>query len=92
MLWYICWAMRRSVYAALEGEQLDERQLYVEGQEKSLWFSGRRDGLRWEGNSWTSANYTLRDGEEAMVCLLGDEMAWLCCVGRGTAGRVVIVR
>jgi hypothetical protein len=40
--------------------------VYVEGREKkSLWFSGRRDdGLRWEGNSWTSGNCTLRDEKE----------------------------
>jgi hypothetical protein len=61
MLWYVCWAMRRSVYAALEKEQLDEWQLYVEGRERAYGF-------------------------------LGDEMVWLCCVGRGTAGRVVIER
>jgi hypothetical protein len=58
--------------------------------EKSLRFSGRRDGLamlRWKGNSLTSGNCTLRDGKEAtsMVRLLGEEMVCLCCVGRGTA-------
>jgi hypothetical protein len=30
-------------------------------------------------NSLTSGNCTLRDGEEAMVRLLGYEMVWLCC-------------
>jgi hypothetical protein len=30
--------------------------------------------------------------ERAMVRLLGEEMVWLCCVRRGTAGRVAIVR
>jgi hypothetical protein len=56
--------------------------------EKSLWFSGRRDGLamlRWKGNSLTSGNCTLRDGKEAMVRVLGDEMVCICCVRRGTA-------
>jgi hypothetical protein len=43
-----------SVYAASEEEQLDELQLYVEGQERAYGF-------------------------------LGEEMVWLCCVGRGTA-------
>jgi hypothetical protein len=55
------WAKRWSVYAALEEEQLDELQLYVEGQERAYGF-------------------------------LGEEMVWLCCVGRGTAWRVPIVR
>jgi hypothetical protein len=41
--------------------------------------------LRRKRNSLTSGNRTLRDGEEAMVRLLGDEMVGLCCVGRGTA-------
>jgi hypothetical protein len=70
--------------------------------------------LRWKGNSLTSANCTLRDGNEAIrakrwsgyvgyqeeqldewqLCVegreraygfLGEEMVWLCCVGRGTA-------
>jgi hypothetical protein len=36
-------------------------------------------------NRLTSSNCTLRDGKEAMVRVLGDEMVWLCCVGRGTA-------
>jgi hypothetical protein len=45
--------------------------------------------LRRKRNSLTSGNCTLRDGEEAMVRLLGDEMV---CVGRGRAGRVAIVR
>jgi hypothetical protein len=49
---------RWSGYAALEGEQLDEWQLYVEGRERANGF-------------------------------LGEEMV---CVGRGTAGRVAIVR
>jgi hypothetical protein len=40
MLWYVCWAMRRSVYAAWEKEQLDEWQLYVEGQERAYGFLG----------------------------------------------------
>jgi hypothetical protein len=48
--------------------------------------------MRRKRNSLTSGNCTLRDGEEAMVRLLGNEMVWLCCVGRGTAGRVAIVR
>jgi hypothetical protein len=34
---------------------------------------------------------TLRDGIEVMVRVLGEEMVWLCCVGRGTAGPVAIV-
>jgi hypothetical protein len=70
MLWYVCWVMRWSVYAAQEKKQLDECQLYVEGTGKSLWFSRRRDDLamlRWKGNSWTSGNCTLRDGKEPMV-------------------------
>jgi hypothetical protein len=34
-------------WSALEGEQLDEWQLYVEGRERSYGtFAGRRDGLR----------------------------------------------
>jgi hypothetical protein len=41
--------------------------------------------LRRKGNSLTSGNCTLRDGEEAMVRLLGYEMVGLCCVGKGTA-------
>jgi hypothetical protein len=43
------------------------------------------DMLRRKRNSLASGNCTLRDGEEAMVRVLGDETAWLCCVGRGTA-------
>jgi hypothetical protein len=35
MLWYVFWAMRRPSYAALEGEQLDKYQLYVEGRERN---------------------------------------------------------
>jgi hypothetical protein len=73
--------MRWSVYAALEEEQLDEWQLYVEGRERAYGFLGEE--MVWlccvrKGNSWTSGNCTLRDGEEAMVRLLGDEMvsAW----------------
>jgi hypothetical protein len=31
----VFWAQRRSSYAALEGEQLDKCQLYVEGRERS---------------------------------------------------------
>jgi hypothetical protein len=31
-----------------------------------------------------SGNCTLRDGEEAMVRLLGYEKVGLCCVGKGT--------
>jgi hypothetical protein len=31
----VFWAKRWSGYAALEGEQLDECQLYVEGRERS---------------------------------------------------------
>jgi hypothetical protein len=129
-------AKRWSGNAALEGEQLGEWQLYVEGRERCYgtfaWLrdgrsmlrrkrnsltggnctlrdekepmvfwakrwsgyaaSGRRDGLRWKGNSLTSGNCTLRDGIEAMVRVLGEEMVWLCCVRRGTAGRVAIVR
>jgi hypothetical protein len=54
-------AKRWSVYAALEEEQLDALQLYVEGRERAYGF-------------------------------LGEEMVWLCRVGRGTAGRVAIVR
>jgi hypothetical protein len=46
--------------------------------------------LRRKRNSLTSGNCTLRDGEESMVRLLGYEMVWLCCVGRGTSGRVAI--
>jgi hypothetical protein len=38
--------------------------------------------LRRKRNSLTSGNCTLRDGKEAMVRLLGDEMVCLCCVGR----------
>jgi hypothetical protein len=48
--------------------------------------------LRRKRNSLTSGNCTLRDGIEAMVRVLGEEMVWLCCVGRGTAGRVAIAR
>jgi hypothetical protein len=55
------WAKRWSGNAALEGEQLDEWELYVEGRERAYGF-------------------------------LGEEMVWLCCVRRGTAGRVAIVR
>jgi hypothetical protein len=36
--------------------------------------------LRGKRNSLTSGNCRLRDGEEAMVRLLGEEMVWLCCV------------
>jgi hypothetical protein len=61
----VFWAKRRS---ALEGEQLDEWQLYVEGRERSYGTcAGRRDGLRWKGNSLTSGNCTLRDEKEPMV-------------------------
>jgi hypothetical protein len=35
--------------------------------------------LRRKRNSLTSGNCRLRDGEEAMVRLLGEEMVWLCC-------------
>jgi hypothetical protein len=55
------WAKRWSGNTALEGEQLDEWELYVEGRERAYGF-------------------------------LGEEMVWLCCVRRGTAGRVAIVR
>jgi hypothetical protein len=48
--------------------------------------------LRRKRNSLTSDNCTLRDGRGAMVRVLGEEMVRLCCVGRGTAGRVAIVR
>jgi hypothetical protein len=76
----VCWAKR---WSALEGEQLDEWQLYVEGRERAMVrVLGERDGLRWKGNSLTSGNCTLRDGKEAMVRVLGEEMV---CVGRGTA-------
>jgi hypothetical protein len=34
------WAKRWSVYAALEEEQLDELQLYVEGRERAYGFLG----------------------------------------------------
>jgi hypothetical protein len=51
----VSWAKR---WSALEGERLDEWQLYVEGRERVYGF-------------------------------LGEEMV---CVGRGTAGRVAIVR
>jgi hypothetical protein len=86
----VFWAKR---WSALEGEQLDERQLYVEGRERGYWygtFAGRRDGrsmLRRKRNSFTSGNCTLRDGRDAtsMVRLLCEEMVCLCCVGRGTA-------
>jgi hypothetical protein len=79
----VFWAKR---WSALGGEQLDEWQLYVDGRERSYGTcAGRRDGLRYKGNSWTSGNCTLRDGKEAMVRVLGDEMVCICCVGRGTA-------
>jgi hypothetical protein len=42
--------MRWSVYAALEEEQLDEWQLYVEGRERAMVFWAKR-ALRWKGNS-----------------------------------------
>jgi hypothetical protein len=72
--------MRWSSYAVLEGEQLDEWQLYVEGRKRCYGtFAGRWDDLVCVG--LTSGNCTLRDGIESMVC-----------VGRGTAGRVAIVR
>jgi hypothetical protein len=32
------------------------------------------------------------EGRERAYGFLGEEMVWLCCVGRGTAGRVAIVR
>jgi hypothetical protein len=57
-VWCVFWVKRWSVYAALDDEQLDEWQLYVEGRERAYGF-------------------------------LGEEMV---CVGRGTAGRVAIVR
>jgi hypothetical protein len=41
--------------------------------------------LRRKRNSLTSGNCRLRDGDEAMERLLGDEMVCLCCVGKGTA-------
>jgi hypothetical protein len=64
----VFWAKRWSGYAVLEGEQLDEWQLYVEGRERSYGTcAGRRDGLRWKGNSLTSGNCTLRDEKEPMV-------------------------
>jgi hypothetical protein len=67
----VFWAKRWSGYAALEGEQLDEWQLYVEGRDRSYGTcAGRRDGrsmLRRKRNSLTSGNYTLRDEKEPMV-------------------------
>jgi hypothetical protein len=67
----VFWAKRWSVYAALEEEQLNEWQLYVEGRERAYGrFAGRRDGLamlRWKRNSLTSGNCTLRDEKEPMV-------------------------
>jgi hypothetical protein len=43
----VCWAKR---WSALEGEELDEWQLYVEGRERSYGTCARRrDGLRLEG-------------------------------------------
>jgi hypothetical protein len=61
----VFWAKR---WSALEGEQLDEWQLYVEGRERSYGTcAGRRDGLRLKGNSLTSGNCTLRDEKEPMV-------------------------
>jgi hypothetical protein len=63
--WYVCWAMRWSVYAALKEQQLDEWQLYVEGRERSHGtFDGRRDGrsrLCWKRNSLTGGGCTLWD-------------------------------
>jgi hypothetical protein len=63
--------------------------LYVDRRERSYGTcAGRRDGLamlRWKENSLTSGNCTLRDGIEAMLRVLGEEMVWLCCVGRRTA-------
>jgi hypothetical protein len=45
--------------------------------------------LRWKGNSWTSGNCTLRDGKEAMVRVLGDEM--LCWKGNSwTSGNCTL--
>jgi hypothetical protein len=65
MLWYVCWAMRWLVYAVLEGEQLDEWQLYVEERERSYGTSaGLGDGrsmLRRKRNSFTSGSCTLWD-------------------------------
>jgi hypothetical protein len=76
----VFWAKR---WSALEGEQLDEWQLYVEGRQRSYGkCAGRRDSLRWKGNSWTSGNCALRDRKKAMVRVLGEGMVWLCCVGR----------
>jgi hypothetical protein len=67
----VFWAKRWSGYAALEGEQLDEWQLYVEGRERSYGtFAGLRDGLsmlRRKRNSLTGGNCTLRDEKEPMV-------------------------
>jgi hypothetical protein len=55
----------------VEGEQLDEWQLYVEGRERCYGtFAGLCDGLsmlRRKRNSLTSANRTLRDEKESMV-------------------------
>jgi hypothetical protein len=64
----VFWAKR---WSALEGEQLDEWQLYVEGPERSYGtFAGRRDGLSVlcrKRNSLTSGNCTSRDEKEPMV-------------------------
>jgi hypothetical protein len=77
----VSWA-KRQWFSALGGEQLDEWQLYVEGRERAYGFLGEESGLRWEGNSWTSGNCTLRDGKEAMVrVLLGEEMGWSALEG-----------
>jgi hypothetical protein len=65
------------------------------GKEATSTFAGRRDGLSMlcrKRNSLTSGNCTLRDGKKAMIRVLGGGIVWLCCVGRGTAGRVAIVR
>jgi hypothetical protein len=82
----VFWAKR---WSPLGGEQLDEWQLYIQGRQRSYgMFAGLCDGrsmLRRKRNSLTSGNCTLRDGIEAMVRVLGEEMVWLCCVGRGTA-------
>jgi hypothetical protein len=38
--------------------------------------------LRRKRNSLTSGNCTLRDQKERAYGFLGEEMVWLCCVGR----------
>jgi hypothetical protein len=79
----VSWAKR---WSALEGEQLDEWQLYVEGRDRSYGTcAGRRDGLamlRRKRNSLTSGNCMYVEGRKRVYGFLGEEMV---CVGRGTA-------